>query len=193
MLRWGSFVAGILLVVTLLTVQRLPQPLDGRGLLGGWLVALLALALAAFVPDRRFEFEPATRRLRWAVRRLLGSRSGDMSFADIRSVLVQTHTDTESRGRRNSYRLVLATVSGHLPLTSIESLDRAPCEELAARIRALIGADSTTGAVRSPAMAIAELAEAGYVIDAVKHARAALGLGLTEAKQYVDRLRKKAG
>jgi hypothetical protein len=188
-LRWGSLLGGFLLAGTLVLIQRAPEPVDSRAFAVGALVALFAFALAAFVPDRSFAFEPGTGRVLWSVTRLFSTREGELPFADVSSVIIQSHADSDSQNRRLGHRLVLVTSAGHLPLSNIEEFDRGSCEKLAGEIRALLGKPRVE---QTPEQSIAELVEAGYVLDAVKRVRAEMGLGLTEAKAYVDSLRRKA-
>jgi hypothetical protein len=136
-LRWGALIAGGLLAAMLL-VLRLGLGLgDARTLWAGGLVAVLALALAACLPDRRFVFEPGLGRLTWSVRRLIDSHEGVLSLADVRAVSLQVDRDADSRTRPLSYRVILMTSQGPMPLSSGREFDRDACEHLAARIRAM--------------------------------------------------------
>lgn len=146
-LRWGSLLAGVLLGATLLVLQVGMALDDTRSLWAGGWVAALSLALAACVPDRTFVFEPALGRLTWTVRRLIGSAGGVLPLTDIREVTLQTDRDTDSKVRGLSYRVVLETSAGAMPLSSRREFDRDACERVAGRIRAMTpgpvtGADS---------------------------------------------------
>lgn len=137
-LRWGSLIAGALLAATLIAMRVTMGSGDTRTLLAGGLVSVLALSLAAFVPDRTFAFEPALGRMTWSRKRLIGSRQGATPLTDIRDVRLQVDQDNDSRHRRLlSYRVVLVTRDGSMPLSSGREFDREVCERLAARIREL--------------------------------------------------------
>ena len=137
-LRWGSLIAGALLAATLIAMRVTMGSGDTRTLLAGGLVSALALSLAAFVPDRTFAFEPALGRMTWSRKQLIGSRQGATPLTDIRDVRLQVDQDNDSRHRRLlSYRVVLVTRDGSMPLSSGREFDREVCERLAARIREL--------------------------------------------------------
>lgn len=186
LLRWSALIAGVLLSVLLVAGQLQPGGIAERTFLAAGLAALLALAAAGFIPDREFEFESSAAQLRWSVWRLAYARGGSIPFHEITSVLVQTDVDAESRQRRESYRLVLVTPHGHLPLTSVREFDRVACERLAADVRERIGLTTRSGDARET---IADLARNGSVADAVAMASRELGLGLADARHYVETLR----
>jgi hypothetical protein len=178
-------IAGGLLAAALIAMRLTMGGGDMRTLLAGGLVSVLALSLAAFVPDRTFVFEPALGRMTWARKRLIGSRRGTTPLTDIRDVTLQVDQDNDPRRRLLSYRVVLVTREGSMPLSSGREFDREVCERLVARIREL-----SRDPRSSPASTIASLAAAGQIIDAVILARRDRGMGLAEARDYVESLRK---
>lgn len=177
-LRWGGLVCGLALAGTLAAAQFAWGGLDVRTWLGGGFTLALAFSAAAFVPDRTFEFEVAAGRLRWAVRRLAYRRGGSIPFADISAVVVQVDANREER--RLTYRLVLMTRAGALPLSSVRTADRDACDHLADRIREALGRPRTASNDAATGMA-----EAGYVVDAIALLRRKRGLGLVEARDRV--------
>ena len=62
-----------------------------------------------------------------------------MPLTDVHGVTLQVDQDDESSARRLSYRLVLITAAGPMPVSSRREFDREACERLATRIRALAG------------------------------------------------------
>jgi hypothetical protein len=187
LLRWGALLGGVLMAAALVVAQKPPSHLDARTFLAGNLVALLAFAIAGFIPDREFEFHSESGELRWRVWRLAYTRAGLLPFREISAVLLKTEIDAESRSRRMSFRLVLVTSIGHLPLTSVRTWDRAACEKLADDIRGRLGLRMGN----APSQTIEDLASGGHVIDAITLARRELKLDLAEAREYVESLRER--
>lgn len=189
LLRWGSLIGGVLIAATLAMIQDEPQRLRLGAFLAAGFASLMAFALAALTPDRWFAFDPASRRLTWAVTRLLGAKQGSLSFNEITSVVLQPDFDPEATHARPMFRPVLVTMSGHLPLTSVSGFDRDAGEKLCGDLRGIIALANRDG---TPEGTIRELARDGFVVDAVSLARREYGFDLAEAEAYVHALREKA-
>ncbi|HVQ14379.1 MAG TPA: hypothetical protein VMS40_12345 [Vicinamibacterales bacterium] len=157
------------------------------------LVALLASAATCFViaivflETAHFELSRPRRIVIWRRRWALRERSGSIPFSEIQSVQVERpigDTGTPSR------RITLKTKDGSLvPLTVGYRPDADDAiVKIADRIRALLGHDVEATARQD----LEDLIAAGKTIEAIKVLRETQGLSLTDAKQRVDDLRRKA-
>jgi hypothetical protein len=154
----------------------------------GVLGSLLPFTLAAVLEQASFHFDPTQRRLRWSRRSLFRALAGEIPFDEISavSVRVRFETDTDSRRgrRRPAYQVVLGTSAGEIPLWNAWVGDERGPARAAEAIRALLG-----HAPAAPAPASIEaLVASGQLVDAVKLARAQLGLSLEQAKRHVEGL-----
>ncbi len=187
LLRWAALACGTLTSVALVVAEFLPGRIGVQAFLGGVMMALLAFTAAGFLPDREFEFDSAGGRLDWSVWRLAYSRGGTIPFHEIRSVDVRAEEDGELRQGPPGYHLVLTTSAGPLVVTSRRQLDRVACERLAVALRERIGLSSTDPDVRE---AIARLLRSDRFAEAIALASRELGIGLAEARGYVETLRE---
>jgi len=157
------------------------------------LIRLLASAATCFVisivflETARFEFSRPTRIVTWRRRWGLRQRSGTMAFGAIQSVMVERPIgDDGTPSRRINLRMMDgATVPltvGYRPDSDGEIL------RAAGKIRVVLGHK----AEETRSDDVASLIAAGKTIDAIKILREAEGLSLTDAKQRVDELRRKA-
>ena len=185
LLRWGSLTAGGLLAAALIATRLTLGSGDTRTLLAGGLVSVLALSLAAFVPDRTFVFEPALGRMTWARKRLIGSRQGH-DTADRHS-----RRDAPSRPGQRLQATAAQLPSGLGDAGGVDAaLERAGVRPRGVRAAGGPHPRADPRPPHPPASTIASLAAAGQIVDAVTLARRDRGMGLAEARDYVESLRK---
>jgi hypothetical protein len=155
------------------------------GLLGASTTCLLIAIV--FLETAWFEFSKPTHLVTWRRRWGLRQRSGTMPFGAIQSVMVERPIgDDGTPSRRINLRM--ADGAG-VPLTVGYRPDSdGAIVRTADRIRALLGhqAEETRSAD------ISTLIAAGKTIEAIKVLRETEGLSLTDAKQRVDEIRRKA-
>ena len=160
-----------------------PRP---AGKIVGWTLGSLLCLLGAAVSERtRFVFDLGRQTLFWERRRLFGTRSGEVPFADVTDVILTTHGDTEG----TSYGVVLVTKSGQVPLSNTLDADRKEQEAVAETILEALS--------RSPVnlieTSIARLAEAGDTIAAVTLAKEHYRLNTTQAHALVEAEKRRSG
>jgi hypothetical protein len=157
------------------------------------LIALLASAATCFViaivflETAEVEFSRPTHLVQWRRRWGFRERSGSIPFSDIQSVMVERplgDTGTPSR------RVVLKTRDGAMvPLTVGYQPDGDDAIlKIADRIRALVGHDVAATSRHD----LEALIAGGRTIEAIRVLREREGLSLTDAKQRVEELRRKA-
>lgn len=162
---------------------NVPRPADK---IVGWTLGSLMCFVGAAASERtRFVFDLEAQSLTWRRQRLFGTRSGEVLFADVTDVILSTHGDTEG----TSYRVVLVTKMGQVPLSNSLNHNRKGQEELAETILEALS--------RNPAnlieTSIARLAEMGDTIAAVTLAKEQYGLSTTRAHELVNEQRRNAG
>jgi len=185
--RWAALAAGTAISAALLVTQLFPGRITAQTFIGGVLLALVAFAAAGFMPDREFEFDSGAARLDWCVWRLAYSRGGTIPFDEIRSVEVHADRNDEPRQGPPSFTLVVVTAAGPLEVTTRREFDRVACERVASALRQRIGLSSVAPDARE---AIAELVRSGSLPEAIALASRELGIGLAEARGYVDTVRE---
>lgn len=173
--------------------------LAGLGLCGAGLAALagwLSLEESALIPIGfgfllacgglllfKWEstvFDRAERRILWSKQSLLSARKGEIPFAAVERLLIDT---TRSETAISTARLILRAGPETLPLTAYYSRSRAEWLPVKRRIEQILGLPQ--GSLEDDLRA---LKAQGQVIEAVKLLRQERGLGLREAKEEVDRL-----
>jgi hypothetical protein len=157
------------------------------------LIGLLASAttclLVALVFFERawFEFAPGSRTVTWRRRWALQQRSGSISFASIRSVLVERPIGDEGTPSR---RITLKTINGDIPITVGYRPDADGLVlQIASRLRALLG--HATGA--SHIHNVKALVAAGKTLEAIRVLREEEGLSLVDAKRRVEEITSDKG
>jgi hypothetical protein len=155
------------------------------GLLGASATCLVIAVV--FLETASFEFSTPTHLVTWRRRWGLRQRSGTMPFGAIQSVMVERPIgDDGTPSRRINLRMMDgATVPltvGYRPDSDGEILT------VADRIRVVLGHN----AEETRSDDVASLIAAGKTIEAIKILRETEGLSLTDAKQRVDELRRKA-
>jgi hypothetical protein len=99
---------------------------------------LFGLGGVMFSKKSEFRFEKPQRRLVWYRRGLFGRFGGEVAFADLVAVEVESITSSNS-GRSRLYRVVLRLPQGTLPVTdAYGSGTQKLCEAIADRIRAAL-------------------------------------------------------
>lgn len=155
------------------------------GLLGASATCLVIAVV--FLETASFEFSKPTHLVTWRRRWGLRQRSGTMPFGAIQSVMVERPIgDDGTPSRRINLRM---TDGAAIPLTVAYRPDSdGAILNTAERIRVVLGhkADETRPDD------VASLIAAGKTIEAIKIVRETEGLSLTDAKQRVDELRRKA-
>ena len=153
-----------------------PRPADK---IVGWTLASLLCLLGAAVSERtRFVFDLGRQTLFRERRRLFGTRSGEMPFADVTDIVLTTHGDTEG----TSYGVALVTKTGRIPLSNSLDAIRKNQEELAETILEALSR-STANLIGN---SVAQLAKAGDTIAAVTLAKEHYGLDTTRAHKRVE-------
>jgi len=148
------------------------------------LVALLSTAIAVvFLCRDHNRFDSQSGQLTWSKRTLFGTSGGTVPFQDITSITIETQSTSETIP---SARIVVHTPSVVVPLTRHYSGSVASHEPLAALLRGAVELAND----RLIEDSLKALVQAGRKIDAVRLLRLKEGIGLTEAKERVDRLAK---
>lgn len=146
----------------------------------------------AFHETARFEFSKPTHLITWRRRWGFRERSGTIPFGAIQSVMVERPLGDDGAPSR---RINLRTVDGTgIALTvGYQSDGDGAILKTADQIRALIGnkADEKRPDERR-LTDVSALVAAGKMIEAIKVLREAEGISLTEAKQRVDEIKRKA-
>jgi hypothetical protein len=155
------------------------------GLLGASATCLIVSIV--FLETARFEFAISTHLVTWRRRWGLRERSGTIPFGAIQSVMVERPLGDDGTPSR---RINLRTADGSgIPLTVGYRPDSdGAILKIADQIRAVLR--HTAGEARSDD--VPALVAAGKTIEAIKILRETEGLSLTDAKQRVDDLRRKA-
>lgn len=178
---WLVFFPASLFVLWKIVERQLNQPTFDMDLV--WeLVAFLGffLATALFGERSLFSFRVEERRLIWSRAGLLGRKAGTVPFGQIRKALVQTGHS----GRPLTWRVALLIDGGELPLSrSYQGGAKEACEEIARAIREMLEQEGDLIEESILAMIIA-----GNKLEAIKLAREHYGMGLTEAKRFVEEL-----
>jgi hypothetical protein len=95
----------------------------------------VALTGAGCFPVTRFVFDPNRKRIRWSARSLLNGDGGDLDFAQVQQVIVQTTTTEHGT---LLYRVALRTADRTLPLAVEYTNGEQRAADLAASIRDLL-------------------------------------------------------
>jgi len=157
------------------------------------LIGLLASAATCFgvailfLETARFEFSRPMRMVTWRRRWALRERSGTIPFSEIQSVAVERPIGDDGTPSR---RITLKTRDGTVvPLTVGYRPDADDAiVKIADRIRGLLGQDAQATAQQD----LDDLIATGRTIEAIKILRETEGLSLTDAKQRVEELRRRA-
>lgn len=139
---------------------------------------------AVFLETSSFAFDKLYKRLTWSTWSLRKRASGAVPFADILSVNLQSISDSDG----STYRVVLHTANGLLPMTRAYSGTLQHWDAIAERIRAIIGPRTLPEDDD-----IRALIREGRIVDAVRQLREAKGVDLITAKTEIDRLRGEMG
>jgi hypothetical protein len=155
------------------------------GLLGA--AATCLLVSIVFLETARFEFAGATHLVTWRRRWGLRERSGTMPFSAIQSVMVERPMGDDGTPSR---RISLRTADGTgIPLTVGYRPDAdGVILKIADRIRVVLGHKVEERRLDD----VEALVASGKTIEAIKVLRETDGLSLTDAKQRVEELRRKA-
>ncbi len=152
--------------------------------LGG--VGLASSAGALWAPTTTIEIAPWAQRIRWRRSRLLGARDRQIPFSEVRAVQVVAQRTQSDRGRPIvSYRIVLDTAGGWIPLSVVDLRNESESIALAERIRGLIGLSSASDVEAR----IRKLVASGHSIEAVTLARQHFDWDLGQAEVYVREIR----
>lgn len=157
------------------------------------LVALLASAATCFVisivflETAHFEFSRPTHIVTWRRRWALRERSGSIPFSEIQSVQIERPIgDTGVPSRRVTLKMKDGSV---VPLTVGYRPDADDAiVKIADRIRTLLGHNAEATAQQD----LEDLIATGRTIEAIRIVRERDGLSLTDAKQRVEEIRRKA-
>ena len=111
-----------------------PEP--GQRLAGACVVLLAAVALLA-AERSRFVFDPQERKVYWRRERLLGRVRGEVDFAQIEGLAMESHHSPGERGRTK--RLALVTKGGRIPVTTSYTSFTGGLEVAAESIHTVLG------------------------------------------------------
>ena len=107
-----------------------------------WHVLCLLVPLFAFLgylSPRDYEFDKATRKLTWRRRWLWWAQGGELPFADITDTVVEVEEEKIFWRKREACALILRTKGEDIAIYAVYSRNaRTRCEEIAARIRAVL-------------------------------------------------------
>jgi hypothetical protein len=159
---------------------------DPLRLVLGFVAGTFFLLIALLVPTRCYRFDRAQRQLHWGKASLLTKRSGTISFDAIRAAVAQPRMDDDNpRTRRLSYRPVLLTMDGEMPLSNSSSLDADDYSDLLEAVREVVGLDRF-----DPVGELSDLVRAGRITDAVALLRRRTGTSLVDARREVEKMRR---
>ncbi len=152
------------------------DPRPAGKIVGSTLGSLVCLLGAAASERARFVFNLETQTLTWR-QGFFKMRSGEVPFADVADVILEPHGDTEG----TSYRVVLVTTTGQVPLSNTLDADRKRQEAVAETVLEALS--------RSPANlvenSVARLVKSGDTVAAVTLAKEHYGLDTTRAHRFV--------
>ena len=115
------------------TTQQPPHYLVAAVL--GSFAVMCAAGMFAQGQHRTFHFDPSTSMMAWTTKGLFGRKSGEVAFQDM-GVTLDTSSST---GSGVTYRVVLTTPSGSMPLSREYTGNRHAVEAQAASLRELLG------------------------------------------------------
>lgn len=191
LLRTGCAMGGILLPLLVALSELGNDPLHPGRIAGSLLGGLALLWLAGVVYDRRLYFDATTKLLTWEQRNWFRSRGGELSFSDIKDVLVTSEWSRDSDhavgGYNVKYGTILVTETGPIPLTGTFGYDKKDYQQLADTILAVLAMPHRTPESEDE---VSRAIAAGRMIEAVNLIRARKGLGLTEARNLADEIRR---
>lgn len=178
------FAAGaVLLGVALLGADARAR--SGLSVSGGFLLLCAVLLLRT----TRFVFDRAQRMLTWQRRRILSRASGQISFDDIRAVVVEATGLAGTGGV--TYRLALTAASGAIPFSDAYGPSLARYESIRDRIVAFLGmGQAPSGQAASAEDDLRALVRQRRIVDAVALIRARENVGLMEARRRTAEIEK---
>ncbi len=182
-LRPVCFALGAAVVAAVL----LREPREAAKLYLGLLGSIVPFALAALLERTVFDFDVTQRRLRWTRKPLFRTLGGELAFDDIVDVALRTRLETGSDRRQRVHRVALQTIAGELVLSNAWTGDERVQSRIVDAIRTVLGKSAAQPVEDSIEVRVA----AGAIVDAVKLARARLGLSLADATRHVNELREK--
>lgn len=127
---------------------------------------------------RSYLFNPRTSEMTWKIKGILRQSSGVVAFKDI-GVTLDTSTSSDSAV---TYRVMLTTPAGSMPLTRSYDGDRKGTEEQAASLRAMLG--QTSASLQDDS--VSQMARSGNKIGAISALRAQSPMSLEDAVQRVN-------
>lgn len=136
-----------------------------------------------FTKRVEFHFDLVARELRWRRRGLFTNERGVVPLEQIRSASVESHSGGEGE---QTYRVVLKTTGGPLPLTDSFSSGAGPCNDMRDAINGTL--KRPVDAARQAEEQIVELALGGRKLEAVELVRQRYGYDLARAREFVDGL-----
>jgi hypothetical protein len=137
---------------------------------------------AVFTKRSEFNFDFVQKNLTWRRRGLFTNTGGIVPLEQITRAAVESHQDDSV----TTYRVVLKTAHGSVPLTDSYSSNRETADRIRTAINDALKLTSTPS--EQIETDILDLALAGRKIDAIALARQRYGYDLTQAKQFVEGL-----
>jgi hypothetical protein len=148
-------------------------------LMAGLLSIFVVICIAGMLVQqhRTFLFDPSIATMHWSARGLFRQSSGEVAFKDI-----IVGVDAFNGDRAVTYRVMLTTPAGSMPLYQAYVGDRRRVEQQAADLRVLLGQSS--GSLHDDS--VAQMAQSGNKIGAVAMLRDQSHMTLEDAVRTVD-------
>ena len=160
---------------------------DTRTVAGALFAALAFGAGAVFLAERSiFSFDRTYRRLSWRRSNVFTTKSGEIRFGDITAVELQSISGS---GTTPSYRIMLRTRGGDVPMTRGYSGHADKWRPIAEQVRGCIGDLRDEPGDDPLDSGVAGLVRDGRIIDAVRQLRDTRGMSLEDAKAEVEHLK----
>ncbi len=160
---------------------------DYRNLAGASFGVLAFGAGAVFLAERStFSFNRTSRRLSWRRSNVFTTKSGEIRFRDITAVELQSISGS---GTTPSYRIMLRTRGGDVPMTRGYSGHADKWRPIAEQVRKCIGGIRDEPGEDRADSGVAGLVRDGRIIDAIRQLRDTTGMSLADAKAEVERLK----
>lgn len=162
-------------------LQEDPPMARVKGMFAG--AGVLGVMFLAFYERNLFIFNKVSQWVQWTKWRAFRRKSGQLSFGQIQNVVLQSQPGSSSSSP--IYRIALLTHEGEVPLTVTYDGDGNK-KIIAERIRDLLKKSPEKTVLDS----VTEAVRRGDTIEAVRMLRHEKGLSGTEAKNFVEDIKK---
>jgi hypothetical protein len=176
--KYGAFLCLMLAVGTYSNNRQKVE--QWGGLLGGAVCCMLTYL--AFYERSSFEFDRATKKIRWRRRRSWRERAGEIDFYDVKAVIAQRPIGDEGMPSR---RVVLLTRQGEFPLRRSYQPDSGHGDVLVNRLKEFLGLPADDPIFEKAR----QFAKAGHQQEAIRLLRDERKLSLSDASERVEAYR----